>query len=277
MTEALTPFKARATLLGNNLGNIKSVLPEGMDAARLCRMAMNAVNTNSALLKCDPNSLLLAVINCAETGLELVLGQAALVPRAGKVCFEVMYGGLITLAHNTGFTIHANVVREGDEFEYEEGTSAFIKHKPVFDSKEPLKYAYAIAHCRIGGPPVFVVMDRLQVLKRKAFSKASRADSPWKQWEDEQWKKTAIKALAKHMPKSPRFQRAVMLDNLAAAGKAQNPMVQLDGVTVELDDPDEGPDDAPPDARPWDPESGEAAPGERPQGSGKDDGLGEIM
>jgi recombination protein RecT len=282
---AVTPYQQFETVLAEHHKKIESVLPEGMSMARLCRMAMNAALVNPTLLDCDPTSFLLAVINCGETGLEPTLGQAALVPRRIRgilrVCFEPMYGGLITLGHNTGFisSIDAGAVREGDEFEWELGTSAFLKHKPEDNSTEKLTHAYAICHFRLGGQPKFVVLNRLQVLKRKAVSKqASKQGSIWEKWEEEQWKKTAIKALAKYLPKSPQFQRAVMLDNLLAANKTQVPaMADISDLPVDLepegDDPEEAPD---PERKPWNPAEGEAAPGEEPT-SGAGDGLEEIM
>src|SRR6202000_903492 len=79
----------------------------------------------------------------------------------------VGYKGYIRLADNAGWSIHANVVRAADEFDYEEGTERFIKHKPNLgvpkDTENKIVAVYAIAIHRESGHREFVVMTIDQV------------------------------------------------------------------------------------------------------------------
>ena len=224
--------------LANHKKSIESVLPKGMDSARFCRMAINAVMKDSKLLECSPQSFLMAVINCAETGLEPTLGQAAFVPYKGQVKFIPMYGGLINLIYNTGFVtaVNANVVREGDKFEYELGTNGFIKFKEKPNNDAELTYAYAIANMK-GGGQVFVVLHKRDVLKRQAVSPSAKSEhSPWQKWTEEQWKKSAIKALVKLLPKSIELSRAIELDNQAEMNRQSKSRIQKPPEYVDFEE-----------------------------------------
>ena len=59
--------------------------------------------------------------------------------------------------------------------------------------------AYALATTKDGG--VFVtVMTSKEIAKRRAVSKATRDNSPWKIWPDEMVKKTMLRSLSKVLP-----------------------------------------------------------------------------
>ena len=83
-------------LLNNNMKAIEAVLPERMSAKRFCRIALNAVAKNPTLAQCKPATFVLAVLNCAELGLEPILGQVALIPYNGYVTCQPMYQGIVS-------------------------------------------------------------------------------------------------------------------------------------------------------------------------------------
>lgn len=217
-----------AVALKNNLKSIESVLPKNMDSARFCRVAINAIMKNPSLADCDRSSFVMSVINAAESGLELSLGQGALVPYKGHVQFQPMYQGLIELAERSGKLAgapYAEVVYEDDEFEYELGLHPILKHKPNPEKQGDMKYVYAVAHMT-NGEPRFVVLTKAEVEKIKKTSPGAGSKfSPWQTWESEMWKKTALKRLCKMLPKSIELQRALTLDSQAAAGKKQVPVI----------------------------------------------------
>src|SRR5215469_13248226 len=98
-------------------------LPKHLTADRLLRVVMSAVQNTPKLLECDRTSFFSAVMTCAQLGLEPdgVLGQAYLVPFAGKVSFIPGYKGLISLARNSGdvTSIAAHEVRDNDTFKFD--------------------------------------------------------------------------------------------------------------------------------------------------------------
>lgn len=93
-----------------------------------------AVNTNSALQKADPNSVLGSAMVAATLNLSCVpsLGQSALVPYGGNCQFQIMTRGLVQLAQRTGQyrTINTGCVYE-DEYEGEDLLSGEVKFHRV--------------------------------------------------------------------------------------------------------------------------------------------------
>lgn len=234
--------KEFSVALAQNMKAVASVLPPGMDAGRFCRVAVNAILKNPALAECDKNSFVMSVINCAEMGLEPSLGQAALIPYKKKVTCQPMYQGLIQLCRNSGElkSLSVEVVLKGEEFVYSLGLEPELKHMPDpnkdRNKEADLEYVYAIGHL-MNGTSQFVVLNRKQVEERKKVSPGHHhAESPWQKWPGEQWKKTALKALTKLLPKSTQLQRAVTLDDLSQTGKAQAPeLADLTETTIDVE------------------------------------------
>ena len=91
---------------------------------------------------------------------------------------------------------------------------------PNLDERGPLRAVYAVARMK-DAERVFVVLGRQEVEKVRKASKAGDS-GPWVSWEEEMWKKTAIRRLCKYLPLSPEMQRAISLDEQADAGVAQS-------------------------------------------------------
>jgi recombination protein RecT len=200
-------------------------------------MAINAVLRNPALADCNKGSFVMSVINAAELGLELGLGQAALVPYKGIVQCQPMYQGLMELARRSGKIkkMTAEVVHKGDEFVYEKGLSPILRHVPKGNNKE-VTHAYAVATLD-DDDTQFEVMTIEELNKVKASSPAARrGDSPWQTWPEEMMKKTVIKRLCKMLPKSGALERAMDLDDLAMAGKHQPPaFADMSSSTIDVE------------------------------------------
>lgn len=189
---------------------IKMALPSHMDANRMVRIAMSACARNPVLYECDQNSLGMSLLRAAEMGVEVDGVESALVPfkehGAMKCQLITMYQGLAKLAYQSELvqSIQACVVREGDDFKFKLGTQAFLDHYPGDNPDAPMTHAWACAQIKGGGWP-FVVLNRSEVMRHKAASKAAGSGfSPWnnKDTEPSMWQKTAVRVLVKLLPKS---------------------------------------------------------------------------
>lgn len=205
---------------------IAQAIPKHMTPERLLRIATTSIRQNPKLKVCTPQSLLGAVMQCAQLGLEpSILGHAYLVPYRNKKkdgervwhedeCqFQIGYKGLIELARRTGqiSSIMAHGVHEKDEFEYEYGINDKLRHVPADGDRGAILKYYAVAKFKDGGY-AFIVMSKRDIeIHRDKFSKTSKY-GPWVDHFDEMAKKTVLKALMKYMPISVEFQRAVDQD-----------------------------------------------------------------
>lgn len=113
----MKPKEQIAHLLQSKRGEIAKMLPKHLNAERLLKVAQIAATTTPALAKCDVASLVGAIGQCAQMGLEpnTVLGHAYLVPFNTKrkdaqgverwvnsVQVIIGYKGLIDLARRSG-------------------------------------------------------------------------------------------------------------------------------------------------------------------------------
>lgn len=211
-------------LLVKNKEQIALALPRFMNPDRLIRTALTCFATTPRLLDCTPRSLLGAVIQSAQLGLEPgILGHAYLVPfnnrKTGTVEVQFIAGfkGLLQLARRSGdiSTIMAHVVREKDTFKYRYGLEPLLEHVPCEqEASGEVTHIYAVARLKDGGSQ-FEVMTRAQVeAHRQRYSKAAQ-DGPWVTAWDEMAKKTVLRRLCKLLPASIDLQTAVALDEAA--------------------------------------------------------------
>jgi len=215
---AKSPESTISALLKRMEPEIKRALPKHITAERMARLALTAIRTNPKLLQCDQMSLLAAVMQSAQLGLEpnTPLGEAYIIPYGREAQFQVGYKGLISLAHRTGEyqSIYAHAVYENDVFEFEYGLNKTLKHIPADDPQgEPVKY-YAVYKLQNGGYD-FAVASRAQIEKyAQKYSQAYQKGwtSPWKTDFDEMAKKTALKIALKYAPKSIEFAKAITAD-----------------------------------------------------------------
>ena len=194
------------------------VLPNQIDSARFARLAMGSLRRNPKLLQCNPQSFLTTVLQCAALGLEpdTPLGHAYLVPFKTEATLIVGYKGYIDLAYRSGVvtSVSANVVRQGDDFHWEEGSEPYIKHirkadpqtynqgRQVYKSGRDITHAYAIARL-LGGGHVQAVMMKSELDAIRSRSRAAH-DGPWVTDPVAMYKKTAVRQLTKYMPMSPQ-------------------------------------------------------------------------
>ena len=190
------------------------VLGKTMPVERLMRTIMISVERLPMLLQCDRQSIFNAAMSAACLGLEVdgVTGQAYLIPFKGRAQLVIGYKGFNTLAARSGITITGAVVREGDEFDYQLGTAAYVRHKPK-GSKGKITHAWACAQS-LDRPAVVEVLDIDELLAVKGRSPgAKRSDSPWNDTVigfPAMCQKTAKRRLARAMPLNIMQQAARM-------------------------------------------------------------------
>lgn len=225
--------KTLANLFEEMKPAIAQAIPKHLTPERLLRIATTSIRTNPKLKICSPESLLGAVMQCAQLGLEpTILGHAYLIPYKNKKkdehgkelgwvdeCqFQIGYKGLIELARRTGqvSSLMAQAVHENDTFEYEYGINEKLRHVPADGDRGQVVKYYAYAKFKDGGYS-FLVMSRQDIyIHRDKFSKSKDRQGnhygPWVDHFDEMAKKTVLKALMKYMPISIEFQRAMDQD-----------------------------------------------------------------
>jgi len=174
-------------------------------ASRMVQVAYTAANKNPALMRCTPASIIASVVEAAQLGLSVdgVLGHSYLVPYSGRATLQVGYRGMIHMAYKSGSVerITADVVYEGDMFDYQEGTGAFLHHRRPLDAEEDGRTIGAFALCRLKGASsdLFRVLPLRQIERHRKRSKSGNT-GPWKTDYDAMAMKTAIRMLAKLLP-----------------------------------------------------------------------------
>lgn len=242
----LKPKEQIAYLLQQKSGEIAKMLPKHLNAERLMKVAQIAATTTPALAKCDVASLVGAIGQCAQMGLEpnTVLGHAYLVPFNTKrkdgngnerwvnsVQVIIGYKGLIDLARRSGqiVSIAAHDVCENDHFELVYGLDEKLEHKPALGERGEIIGFYAVAKLKDGGH-CFEFMSTHQIEQirdasqgyQQAVKYKKQASHPWGAHFTEMGRKTVIRRLAKYLPLSIEFQTAAALDSMAEVGKDQH-------------------------------------------------------
>lgn len=249
----MKPKEQISYLLNQKKGELAKMLPKTLSIDRLLKVAQIAATTTPALAKCDVPSLVGAIGQCAQMGLEpnTVLGHAYLVPFNTKrkdgngverwvnsVQVIIGYKGLIDLARRSGqiVSIAAHEVCEKDQFELVYGLDEKLVHRPAMGERGEVIGFYAVAKLKDGGHS-FEFMSLHQV---REIMKATQSKGKYGPWQDhfiEMGRKTVIRRLAKYLPLSIEFQTAVALDNQAEAGKDQN-LDTIDGEFMLVADDD---------------------------------------
>jgi recombination protein RecT len=197
---------------------IASMLPEGMNPDRFRRVVVQALVRNPDLWTCTPVSVVSAIVESAQIGLEPtgVLGRAWMLPYAGEAKLIVGFRGYAELAWRADrILVKTGAVRAGDEFVYQRGTDAFLRHVPVSDDPEReaddnnITDFWALYQLP-DGRTEFEVMSRKAV--ERIRDKAKYKNPVWGQHFGEMGRKTVLRRLLKVAPLSPEVQRVLARD-----------------------------------------------------------------
>ena len=197
--------------MSNNLTSWKSTLKEAHTkfvainpekAQSELGFAMQIFQNSDTLQRCDPQSILNAVVNVARTSVTLnpVMRLAYLVPRKNKCVLDFSYMGLVAMLRDNNCikSISAHIVYEDEEFDYDVAYNK-ITHKPRFAKTENEHKSRERIGCYSratlpNGEIVFEFMPMWEIEKVKRLSEGSSSKfSAWQTWEEEMIKKVVIK------------------------------------------------------------------------------------
>ena len=216
---------------------LAAVAGKFLDANRMLKLCINAVKKTPELLKCDPHTVLGAMMTSTALGLEpnTIQQQAFLLPYKRRVkvgtqwmtvvdCqFQVGYRGFITLAYRSPRVkaLRADAIHEGDLFEHMVGTENFLKfskalkdrgeligsfcHVQLVDGFEvacvlPLEELHKIRGRSETFKALTLAVQKAENDRDAQYAASKLADTPWVLWEDDMAAKSAIKKLAKQLP-----------------------------------------------------------------------------
>lgn len=222
LTQTAAAVKTNPTmkdLVEQQFPAIERQLGGAMNTDAFVRAVLSEISKQPKLMSADPKTVLGGVMLAAQLRLEIGsgMGEFYLTPRKdhGKdICLPIIgFQGLVKLALRSEFvtSVQAFIVREGDEFSY--GANAreglYYEWRPRdFEDTRPALGVIATASMRAGGQ-TWVYLTQEQVEKRRPPYWNS---TPWATHVDEMWKKTAVRALAKYLPKSTDLGRAIEAD-----------------------------------------------------------------
>ena len=241
-----SPLKTLQDLLEKYRHQIAVALPRHVTPERMIRVALTAVSQSEKLQKCDPFTICGCVVQASLMGLEpsSVLGECFLVPfwnkraNRGKGGYEaqlvVGYQGKIKLVSNTGelLGVRAAVVRQHDEFEFDDGIDPFVRHR-YFHLKDrgPVVGYWAGARLKNGFTSV-VYMTVAEIEEHRdrfamTRSKEGGVFGLWMEHPESMALKTVIHKCLKYVPKSAVLRTAWALDEAVEAGIPQKFSVDI--------------------------------------------------
>jgi recombination protein RecT len=193
---------------------IAKALPKHMSPERMMRVALTCLSRVPKLADCTPESFAQCLLSLSQWGLEPDGRRAHLIPYGRECTLIIDYKGLVELAYRSGSVrlIHADVVREGDWFEYSLGeVKAHTPWAFRMDGDKPTEAgeivaAYCIvrldhdcAKCEV------MTRDEIDGIRKRSKSGQS---GPWVTDYAEMAKKTAFRRVSKWLPLSAEVHEA---------------------------------------------------------------------
>jgi len=190
-------------------------LPATLTPERMTRVALTTVLRTPALGNCRPESLLNALMTCAQAGLEPDGRNAHLVPYGDQVQAIFDWTGLVRLAGKNGVkNIAPALACANDTFVWKR-TANGLEFVHEVDWRKPRGdwfAAYVVWNNPDGGDFDGEVMTRDEVLAIKKRSRAG-GNGPWVTDEAEMAKKTVIRRASKRWPLDPEVAAAFIADD----------------------------------------------------------------
>ena len=215
-------------------GALSKALPTGLSPQRFARIVLTELRKTPKLARTEPATFLGAVMTAAQLGLEFgPLGHAYLVPYGQNCQLIVGYKGYIDLARRSGQlkSIVARPVHELDEFEYQYGTTEYLRHVPATGDRGKVVAYYGVAILHDGGQ-VIHVMSPSDVEAFRVRSKSS-GDGPWKTDYDAMACKTVIRRMTPWLPMSTEAAQAVESDEKVIRWDGVAPTIVAEDEPIE--------------------------------------------
>lgn len=187
----------------NYVGELGRVLAAtGTDPQRFANVAIVAVKKNwvdekrrPKLSKCTPNSIFLALLECAQLDLNPLSGEFWFVPFADKCVGMLGVEGMLRIPRRAGAVAHigAKIRWAGDEFEFEQvNGQPKWRHVPYWQlgrARGDLLFTYC--HWRLpSGLDDFVVADKARIERART---AAKTQMVWNSDFHKMARKTAVR------------------------------------------------------------------------------------
>lgn len=201
-------------------------------AEALTRHALHEMSMDQKLLTCTPESIYLALLQCAVTGLVpgKMRGFAYLVPfsntygegkdavKRTEATFMIGWKGVKYMGYRAGLDIVSAIIHDKDDFDFDKGSEAFVRYKPALKGKGQV--IGTAAWCRLprGGLEIeYLDMERLERIQKQATR--FKPSPAWNgDFRDSMQRKSAIRALGRQIEMGEEFHKAEMLQNAEEAG-----------------------------------------------------------
>jgi recombination protein RecT len=202
-------------MVANMQVEFAKVLPDHVTPEKFVRTVNTAIMNAPDLANKDKRSLMNACMQCAADGLLPNGKEAALVAFGNKVTYSPMIAGIMKLIRNSGEinSLASAVVYENDKFEYyTDETGEKFLHKPMIIGERGKRVGvYAQAITKTDGR-YFEFMTTSQIADIKGCVRGK--SGPWfGPFEDEMWRKTVVRKLAKRLPMSTDNERVIQRDD----------------------------------------------------------------
>ena len=226
VVEKKNPTRTVLDMIEANKAEIARALPSHVPADRFVKTVATSIRENPKLLQCSAESLVSAVMTCAQLGLEPgPLGHVYLIPYSNKkeingetkwiqeVEVQLGYKGLLDLAYRGGEVeyIAANPVYENETVDIDRA-SGEVTHPYWFDiDPGRLVGFYAVARTKSGQQ--WVEPMRIEEVEKIRRSSKNGNSPAWANYFDEMGRKVALKRLCKKLPISIETAKAIHVDD----------------------------------------------------------------
>jgi recombination protein RecT len=236
------PARTVAAYLDKMQSQIAKALPKHMNADRLARIALTTIRTNPKLLECNIESLMGAVMQSAQLGLEPnMLGACYIIPYGKEAQFQIGYRGMIDLARRSGHiqSISAHEVYTNDFFKLEYGLNERLEHIPwhlrddeKFAEPGQLKGCYMVAKFKDGGYQTHY-MSKAEIDQHRKRSKSS-GNGPWVTDYVEMAKKTVVRSAWKWLPISIEVMKQVESSDESVKKEIAEDMTEVPNTVIDV-------------------------------------------
>lgn len=215
-TRALKPVDEVRNSLTALKPQFQIALPKHIDVDKFIRVAVTAIQNNPSLLDCNRQTLYSACMKASQDGLLIDGREAAMVKFKDTVAYMPMVAGILKKIRNSGelASIAAHVVFKNDRFRYwVDSDGEHIEHEPlIFGERGERIGVYALAKMKDGA--VYIEPMTIQQVLAVKNSSRSRDSGPWSgPFEEEMWRKTAIRRLSKRLPMSTDLDQVITRDD----------------------------------------------------------------
>ena len=239
----MTPQDAISQMIRSEMPRIQRLIQDPAMTKRFAQLAMMELRRNPKLFGCEPNSILAGLMASASLGLQLgVGGQCYLIPYKTEATFVVGWKGYVAMMNRTARgQVWTGAVREGDEFDFSDGSRPFIHHRRRADRDANISHFWANGHQNGGEYPVIDVWSMGDVLKhRTRFNKVGDKHYSYNNPEsfEAYGRKLPLLQVIKYLPVSYEMDVAQDIDAQADAGTQKLRPADIEtGASIALPEP----------------------------------------